>query len=204
MKCKILVLILFLNLISCKKSEENQSVGSCKIKKEESKRSKNPEINLDAFLISKGQIGKVKIGMNLNQANMFLRGMTKKEIEAYDFGYGGGGKAYLYSICNEPILALIPNFQTGKIIAIIAISKDLKTDNGLTPNSTIKDVLRVYPKMKIAQDEMTNDELMFETVNNWSFVFKTNQNNKIGEYSDMEMYSVPKRLDAKMDYMEID
>ena len=194
-----------INLISCKKTEENQSeTYNEKINKTETKGKENIEFNFDNFLISKGQIGEIKVGMNLNNAEKLLREMTSKEVEAYDFGYGGGGKAYIYSIYDEPIFALITNFETGKIIALIAISNKLKTNNGLNPNSKVADILKIYPKMMINQDEMTNEEYLYDQKNKWSFIFKTDEKNRIGEYTDTEESTEPKRMQTKMNYLLIE
>ncbi len=204
MKSKIIVLLLLINLISCKKTKENQSeTYNKKIYKTENKGKVNTKFNFDNFLISKGQIGEIKIGMSLNNTEKYLREMTRKEVEAYDFGYGGGGKAYIYSIYNEPIFALITNFETKSIIAIIAISNKLKTNNGLNPNSKVVDILKIYPKMVINQDDMTSEEFMYDEKNKWSFIFKTNEKNRIGEYTDIEESTKPKRIKTKMNYIEI-
>lgn len=204
MKSKIIVLLLLINLISCKKTEENESeTYKEKINKTEAKGKENPKFNFDKFLISKGQVGQIKVGTNLKDAENSLREMNRKEVEAYDFGYGGGGKAFIYSIQNEPILALIPNRDTAEIIAIIAISNKLKTDNGLNPKSNIIDILKIYPKMEVSQDLMTEHEYMYDENKKWSFIFQTDKNNRIGEYKNIDESTKPKRLKTKMDYLAI-
>jgi hypothetical protein len=204
MKTKLIILLLFINLFSCKKTEENQTkTYKEKINKAVSKLKKNAEFNFDKFLISKGQIGEIKVGMKLVDVEKLLREMTKKEVEAYDFGYGGGGKAFIYSIQNEPILALIPHRDTPEILTLIAISHKLKTDNGLNPNSNIIDILKRYPKMEVSQDMMTDHEYMYDVSNKWSFIFLTDESNRIGEYKDLEEPAKLKRIETKIDYIEI-
>ncbi|MDX6189269.1 hypothetical protein SGQ83_07925 [Flavobacterium sp. Fl-318] len=204
MKTKLIILLLFINLFSCKKTEENQpKTYNKKINELKTKGKENAEFNFDKFLISKGKVGEIKIGMNLNDAENSLREMNRKKVEAYDFGYDGGGNAFIYSIKSEAIIALIPNRDTTKIIAIIAISNKLKTDNGLNPKSNIIDILKRYPKMEVSQDLMTENEYMYDENKKWSFIFLTDESNRIGEYKDIDESAKPKRLEAKMDYIEI-
>lgn len=57
--------------------------------------------------MSKGQLGEIKIGMNIREAEKLIANLTKSETEAYDSGFDGVGNASVYSLGNEPILALI-------------------------------------------------------------------------------------------------
>jgi hypothetical protein len=204
MKIKLTLLFLITLQISCKKDTEKQiETSNNQIQKVKTEKKKTKPFEFDKFKISKGKIGEIKIGMNFIDAEKELKELTKKEVEAYDFGYGGGGKAFIYSIQNEPILALIPNKDTAEILALIAISHKLKTDNGLNPNSNIIDILKRYPKMEVSQDMMTDHEYMYDVSNKWSFIFLTDESNRIGEYKDLEEPAKPKRIETKIDYIEI-
>jgi hypothetical protein len=204
MKIKLTLLFLITFLISCKNDTEKQiETLNNQVPKVETQKKKTKTFEFEKFKISKGKIGNIKIGMNIIEAEKELNELTKKEAEAYDFGYGGGGKAFIYSIQNEPILALIPHRDTAEILALIAISHKLKTDNGLNPNSNIIDILKRYPKMEVSQDLMTEHEYMYDENKKWSFIFLTDESNRIGEYKDIEEPTKPNRIETKMDYIEI-
>ena len=114
-----------------------------------------------------------------------------------------GGKAYIYSLENEPILALVPKRDSEEILVIIALSKNLKTNNGLNPKSKVTEIQEKYPNIEINQDLMMSWEFMSEEKNNWDFVFMTEENNRIGEYKEIEVPTKPKRPDTKMDWITI-
>ncbi len=148
-------------------------------------------------------MGEIKIGMNIKEAEKLIANLTKSETEAYDFGFDGGGNASIYSLGNEPILALVPKRDSKEILAIIAISQTLKTNNGLNPISSVKEIIEKYPTMKIDHNLMMNWESMFDYVNNWKFVFNTDENKRIGEYKENDVQSKPKAVDTKMDWIAI-
>ncbi|MFT3920250.1 hypothetical protein [Cloacibacterium sp.] len=141
--------------------------------------------------------------MNIIDAEKEIFELTKKQAEAFDFGFDGGGKAYIYSLKNEPILALIPKRDSKEIFAIIALNKNLKTENGLNPKSKISEIQNKYPSIKINQDLMMDWEYIFDKKNNWDFVFMTNGKNRIGEYQKSEMSAKPKKAESKMDWITI-
>jgi hypothetical protein len=204
MKIKLTLVILIILQLSCKNDTEKQikpsNSGTHKV---ESQKKKTKEFDFEAFKISKGQIGEIKVGMNIYDAEKKLNELTKKEAEAYDFGYDGGGKAYIYSLENEPILALVPKRDSEEILVIIALSKNLKTNNGLNPKSKVTEIQEKYPNIEINQDLMMSWEFMSEEKNNWDFVFMTEENNRIGEYKEIEVPTKPKRTDTKMDWITI-
>jgi hypothetical protein len=51
---------------------------------------------------------------------------------------------------------------------------------------------------------MTDEEYMYDQKNKWSFIFKTNEKNRIGEYTDIEESTKPKRVETEMNYLEIE
>lgn len=204
MKIKLALLILTTLLLSCKNTIENQIEPlNIRIQKNEAQKGKTKKFDFEKVKISKGQIGEIKVGMNINDAEKTLTELTKKEAEAYDFGFDGGGKSYIYSLENEPIIALVPKRDSEEILAIIALSKNLKTNNGLNPKSKVTEIQEKYPNIEINQDLMMSWEFMFEEKNNWEFVFMTEENNRIGEYKDIELPTKPKRTEVMMDWITI-
>ena len=204
MKIKITLILLIILQLSCKNDTEKQikpsNIGNQKV---ESQKKKTKGFDFEAFKISKGQIGDIKVGMNIYDAEKKLNGLAKKEAEAYDFGFDGGGKAYIYLLENEPVLALVPKRDSEEILVIIALSKNLKTNNGLNPKSKVTEIQEKHPNIEINQDLMMSWEFMSEEKNNWDFVFMTDDNNRIGEYKEIEVPTKPKRTEAKMDWITI-
>ena len=203
MKLKLTLIILTILQLSCKNDTEKQikpsNIGTQKV---ESQKKITIGFDFEAFKISKGQIGEI-VGINIYYAEKKLNGLTKKEAEAYDFGFDGGGKAYIYLLENEPVLALVPKMDSEEILVIIALSKNLKTNNGLNPKSKVKEVQQKYPNIEINQDLMMNWEDIYDENNDWIFVFMTDENNRIGDYKEIEMPTKPKRTETKMDWITI-
>lgn len=189
MKLKLTLLSLLFFLISCKKNPE--------------KNSEKVQFNFDKFKIEKGKVGTVKIGMKLSEAEKEINGLSKNTCEASDFGFDGGGKAYIYSLKNAPVLALVPEFNSETIKSIIALNPKLKTKNGLNPNSTVNDILEEYPKLEVYQSTMMEWEYIDIEENNWYFVFQTDKTNLIGKYKKSNVPSKPIRRDVKMDWIEV-
>jgi hypothetical protein len=204
MKIKLTLLFLIILQISCKNETEKQiETWNNQIQKVETQKKETKTFEFEKFKISKGKIGEIKIGMNIIDAEKMLNGLTKEEAEAYDFGFDGGGKAYIYSLKKEPVLALVPKRDSEEIFVIIALNKNLKTKNGLNPKSKISDIQHKYPNIEIIQDLMMDWEFMHDEKNNWNFVFLTDSNNRIGEYKEIEKPTEPKKTETKMDWITI-
>lgn len=204
MKLKLTLTILTILQFSCindtKKQIKPLNIENQKV---ELQKKKTIGFDFEAFKISKGQIGEIKVGMNIYDAEKKLNGLTKKEAEAYDFGFDGGGKAYIYLLENEPVLALVPKMDSEEILVIIALSKNLKTINGLNPKSKVKEVQQKYPNIEINQDLMMNWEEIYDENNDWIFVFMTDENNRVGDYKEIELPTKPKRTETKMNWITI-
>lgn len=199
MKLKLSLLILVILQFSCKERTETQIENKkIKVSRVESQNRKTKKFDFGKFEISKGQIGEIKIGMNISDAEKLLNPLTKKEAEAYDFGFDGGGKAYLYSLGDQFIIGLIPKADSKEILAIVALSKKLKTNNGLNPKSTVAEIQKKYPTTKISQNLMMDWKFITDEKNNWDFVFMTTENKPTG---DTETES--KRTETKADWITI-
>lgn len=204
MKLKLLLLLLILLQFSCKdKTEKQAETWHNRVQEFKTQTAKNKKFDFDKFKISKGQLGEIKIGMKIAEAEKFLPQLTRSEILAYDYGYDGGGKAYLYSYKNEVILALIPKRDFDEILAIIAINKNLKTENGLNANATVSEIMEKYPDSKVNQDVMMDWEFMQDDKNNLQFIFETTENNQIGKYDELEIPSQPIRTNIKADWITV-
>jgi hypothetical protein len=194
-----MVLVLGCNLSSqAEKDSETDSIAASQALPE-------PAFRYEDFEIQKGQIGSIKIGMTIAEAEHFLKDLTRQEDEAVNFGFGGGSPAYLYYAGEELILSLIPSLDTDTVLFIIAASPKLYTTNGLHPNAAVKELLAVYPDMMIEMDLMNSWEFFQDPANEWDFVFMTTPQNFIGEYPDMESEdpSKPIRMGVKADWITI-
>lgn len=153
--------------------------------------------------IQKGQLGKIKVGMTISEAENYLKDLSRKECDAYSFGFDGGGLAYLYSFHDEPILALVPERETDTILVIVATSPKLFTTNGLNPNSRISELLKVYPNMNTYRDLMMSWEFSEDSINDWDFVFMTGTDKEVSKYKELESPGIPVRLDEKTSWITI-
>lgn len=199
-----MLLVLVALQVACKNDTERQ-ITSVELEslKVLSQKEKTRTFNFSNFKITKGKIGKIKVGMDIIDAEKLLNDLTKKTTQAHDFGFDGGGIAYIYSLRNEPILALIPKRDSQEILVIIALSKNLKTNNGLNPKSTVTEIQEKYPNIEINQNLMMSWEFMSDETNNWDFVFMTDENNSIGTYTEIEVPTQPVRIETKMDWITI-
>jgi hypothetical protein len=155
------------------------------------------------FKIGNGELGPIKIGMTIKEAEMHLKGLSREDAQASDFGYGGGSPAYIYYFDNKQILALLPALGTDTVLVIVAIDENLKTKNGLSPVMSSKDLLLTYPDLMVMQDIMNEWEFFEDSKNKWTFVFMTDENSQVGEYPVLEEPSVPKRLMTKSNWLTI-
>ena len=209
MKSKLFFILLILLQFSCKDKTEkqvknqNSKTEKTELQKVETKVETAKKFDFEKFTISNGEIGEIKIGMTIKDAEKLLNQLSKEETEAYDFGFDGGGKAYLYSLGKEFVIGLIPKRDSQEILAIVALSKNLKTGNGLNPNSTVSEIQAKYPNIKVNQNLMMDWEFIQDEKNNLEFVFMTNEKNRIGEYNELETPVKPKRTNTKADWITI-
>ena len=197
----ILTILIGLFLFGCNsttKTENNETKTDLTSETE-----KTVDFDFDKFKIQKGQLGEIKIGMTISEAEMQFSGLTKNTDEATNFGFGGGSPAYLYYSGNELLFGLIPKLETDTLLFIIAAHKNLQTTNGLNPNSTVEELLRKYPDLTVQQDLMNSWEFFQDLKNGWDFIFMTDEQTEIGEYPELEVPSKPKRLTTKTDWITI-
>lgn len=199
----ILTIFIGLLLFGCNsttKTENNKNQTDLTTEKETEQ---TIQFDFDKFKILKGQLGEIKIGMTITEAEMQFSGLTKKTDEATNFGFGGGSPAYLYYSGNELLFGLIPKLETDTLLFIIAAHKNLQTTNGLNPNSTVEELLKKYPDLTVQQDLMNSWEFFQDLNNGWDFIFLTDEQTEIGEYPELEVPSKPKRLTTKTDWITI-
>ena len=200
---RILTFLIGVFLFGCNstmKTENNENQADLTT---ENETEQTIQFDFDKFKILKGQLGDIKIGMTITEAEMQFSGLTKKTDEATNFGFGGGSPAYLYYSNNELLFGLIPKLETDTLLFIIAAHKNLQTTNGLNPNSTVEELLKKYPDLTVQQDLMNSWEFFQDLKNGWDFIFMTDEQTEIGEYPELEVPSKPKRLTTKTDWITI-
>ena len=111
MKQKIYMLFVIFTLYSCNnKSEKKSTEIDDQILKDVNSEIQNEQFDFSKFQILKGQLGEIKIGMTIKEADKFLKKLNKQEAEAFDFGFDGGGKASESAVvqleCRAPGLKL--------------------------------------------------------------------------------------------------
>jgi hypothetical protein len=160
--------------------------------------------SISDLVIRKSQLGKIKIGMTIQEAEQKISGFKKKKEDALNYGFGGNGLIFTYYFQNDPIFSLVPKMETDTIRCIIVLSEKLKTINGLNINSTINDFINKYNEFELEQDFMNEWEFFMDKINKWEFIFIAKDGLKIGEYiDDYTVTSKPKRFDVKPTWITI-
>lgn len=87
---KFTSILLFLILASCStKSKNLHENKTTNIKL-------NSKLNFENFIVTKVKIGDIKVGMKISNIQNLQLIFEVKEHEAFDFGFDGGGIAYIY------------------------------------------------------------------------------------------------------------
>jgi len=202
MKRQLIYILLLTVFWSCNQPAKKEQTKQTKPEWTTVEVSEAPIFNYQDFKIKKGELGEIKIGMTVSEAEKNFNGLRKETGQATSFGYGGGSPAYLYYKKGKIAFGLIPALNTDTVLFIIAASPKLNTTNGLTTNSTVNEISIKYPNIKVNQDLMNGWEYISDTVNNWGFVFMT-EDKTVGEYPELEVPSDLKNLDIKPDWITI-
>jgi len=185
MKNTLLLTCIFIVAISCQYKKEDNSVAAYK----------------GIYKISKGALGPIKVGSHISDYN--LDTLHKVAVDAYTYHYGGGGNSFKYTYKDADVFVLMPARDTDSIIAIMALYPHFKTDAGLGPKMTVKDIIAQYKGAQISNDLLSGGEYIYDSVNKWYFVFETPEDKPIGNYKLADEPGTPVRLDAKCDWIEI-
>lgn len=191
--------ILILLFLGCNSSDTNKSEKS-------EGTPQLAEFNPQNYIISKGSLGDIKVGQTISEAEKLFKGLTKKVEDAESFGICGGGKINIYYKDTILVFALLPYDGTDTILNIIAVEKNLKTTNGLNANSTVEEIYKKYPEMKVGVSMTTDEESFYDKENGWQYTFLTTEENRVGKYvgNGEEENVKPYNLKIKCDYIIID
>jgi hypothetical protein len=157
------------------------------------------------FIIDKHRIGPIRIGMSIIEAEKQLKGLSKYKDNSYNYGFGGGGVVYSYYLEDDIVFTLIPNGEPESIKFILAFHENLKTFNGLSPKSTVNEILNEYPDLRVEYNDHSGGEYFSDEENFITFRFFTNDNKLIGEYpqNSYDAKVLPIRKDIKTDMIII-
>lgn len=140
--------------------------------------------------------------MTISEAKQTFSGLRREIGQASRFGYGGGSPAYLYHDHDKVVFGLVPALNTDTVLLIIAVSPKLTTINGLTPHATVKEIAEKHPNIKVNQDLLNGWEYISDTINNWNFVFMTDEPT-VGNYPVLEVPSELKKMGIETDWILI-
>jgi hypothetical protein len=155
------------------------------------------------YPISRGRVGNIKVGTQITSYYRQLKSLKKSETTSYQFGFDGGGIASVYSFKNEPVFALIPALETDSIIAIIVMNENFQSISRVRVGMKAQEVSSLYPLAKIQVNEMMNWEEMYDKENNFSLIFKTKNEYRVGVYTDIEKATSPVNLTPKLDWITV-
>lgn len=97
------------------------------------------------YKIKKHSIGPITIGMSLKVAESKIYGLKKRYKPAYEFGVDSEKKVPCYYLNNSLVFALITKDRSDKIFLIAAVHKNLRTTTGLSPQSSVSELIQKYP-----------------------------------------------------------
>ncbi len=199
-------LIALLAIWSCSQSTHEKEIAKqpkqIELESPNNEPSENLIFNYQEFEIKNGQLGQIKVGMTISEAEQNFKGLRNEVGQATSFGYGGGSPAYLYYDQEILVFGLIPALNTDTVLLIIAASSELITTSGLNPKSTVKDISKQYLGIKVNQDLINGWEYISDTSNNWDFVFMTDDE-LVGDYPELEVPSELMNMDIKADWIII-
>lgn len=155
------------------------------------------------YPISKGRVGNIKLGTAISSYDQQLNSLKKRETEAYQFGYDGGGVAQVYFYKDEAVFVLIPALETDSIIAIIVMNENFQTISRVRAGMKAQEVSSLYPRAKIQLNELMDWEEMYDLENDFTLVFKTTNNDRIGVYAEDEQETSPVNLAPKLEWITI-
>ena len=196
---KSIIYLLFLLCLFCCKPREKKSGDNAEVPVN----SNNSTFDFSRFEISEGALGEIKVGMTITDAEKNLTALTKKNVPVYQFGFDGEELVPSYYFRDALILAFIPVYNTDSIRFIFAVHKNFQTINGLSPKSTVKDLLEKYPDVNVNMNMMNGWEYISDDKNKWSFTFIVDDKNSIGEYPKAGEPSKPKTLSRHADWIMI-
>ena len=137
----------------------------------------------------------------MKEASDLLSGLEVEEIDAFSFGFDGGGSALLYSYKNKPLVALIPFNETDRVHTIIVLSDKAKTEKGIGPGSEATSLLKAYTKSALHYNELNDWQETYDEVNQFAFVFIPHYVTPDGSSNESAESSAPDIKDLKVDFI---
>jgi hypothetical protein len=162
-----------------------------------------PSIPKD-LLISKTQVGKVKLGMTLTQMRSLYKGFKFEEQEVADYGICGGGNGIRVSFGDEQLFFVWCLDGKNKIREIIVLNKKYYTSNGIHVGMSVSELLKVDPDTRFRMNYLDSSERSFNKESNVHIIF-SDEYDTIGKYSEKcpDCNSHAVNLDNEIAYLYI-
>jgi len=191
-------LFLFVILVSCQSEKQTQKAPAT------TQGLAVSEFDFNNFKIQKGQLGSIKLGMTIQEAESQFSGLNKQVHDAIFFGLDGGSPVYIYYKDKHPVFGLVPKLLSDTLVCIIAMHPKLETFNGIHVGASVSDLKTKYPQLHVYRNAISHHEQIADTLNDWYFTFVTSEDKEIGKYDHPFAPSKPhQNLSVPMDWIEI-
>ena len=141
--------------------------------------------------------------MTLEETSKFTDKLREVKTEAFHYGFGGGSPAYEYYYKDELLFAILPKLHSDTTLFLVGVSSNLKIENGLNPKSTIADISEQYGEVWVHQDLMSGGENFYDTLNNWTFHFETDEKNQLGNFPEIDKPSLVSNQNGKSTWVVV-
>jgi len=144
MRISYLIIIILATIILGFKSKIIPSVKNILIEK------------TDTFLIQKGKVGPIAIGMPPIKLKRLYKNFEFREIDAFYYGLDGDGTGTLVSKNQIPYLFYVLDEDSLNIKFLICLNPKYHTSSGIRPGMTIKQLKSIFPDCEV-RINMEND-----------------------------------------------
>ncbi|MFM7021427.1 MAG: hypothetical protein ACKOXB_00500 [Flavobacteriales bacterium] len=161
------------------------------------------DFDFSQFPVGKLSVGPIKIGDKISEIEVYFKNLEKVKTEAWDFGFDGhpeNDKTVLFKLNSEPVIAFIPAANTDSIVGIIVLHPKFKTESGISPKMSVKEVLKVFPDALCYNNLMMGWEEIADNYNYQQFIFASNEE-PIAEYPDIEAKAKPVNQKPTIDWI---
>ena len=151
---------------------------------------------------TKNGICGIDLGDDLNSSINNLKKRFKDfeliSVSSNDWGYGGGTESFLVRKNGVNQFVLIPSSENNRILFIVILNSNYVNSEGLKTGISVKEILGIKSNLKFTINLMNGyEESSFNK--NTTLIFLTEDENRIGEYKEIESYSSAIETNIKVD-----
>lgn len=151
------------------------------------------------FLINTRFIGNVAIGMSMSEVRRNYHDCEFATIPAWHYCIDGGGDGVVISKDKQELLFVCPTYGIDSVCLIMALSPRFHTSDGLTPSSSIGQLLKLHPGMKIYNNMMCAGEYFKDDTNRMIYEFASGDSSLVGVYKPGEFATTQFDTTRKID-----